>query len=151
MEIRKLSENTNPSDAGAWNSTGTAVKVYKCHKFDCDFETTELLPKCPVCGFSLLDPTAVRTLGVAMAVLGGILALGGAALLIFATPKLQKDGAVKYAIIGVFVALFAAGAVATVAGVKQAATASKSGNLIAAMAALFVVLAVVVAVLRVLF
>lgn len=131
-----------------WNTRGGAKKLYVCHKFDCDFRTFEPLANCPDCGFTMLDPMAVRTFGVIMAVLGGMLGLGGAALLIFVAPNIPKSGAAKYAIIGLFVALLAGGAVAAIAGFNQASTAKKSSRLIAAFAAIFVVLAIAAAVAR---
>ena len=141
-------ERPDPNKAGAWNSTGAAVKVYKCHRFDCDFETTELLPKCPECGFNMLDPVTVRFLGVLMAVLGGVLALGGAIALFFLGKTLLERGGAGYMVLGIFGVMLAAGAVKVGGGIKQAITANKSSNLIALMAALFVLLAIFAAIMQ---
>lgn len=144
-------DRRDPNQVGAWNSTGAAVKVYKCHKFDCDFETTEPLSKCPECGFNVLDPITVRFFGVLLAILGGVLGLGGAIALFFLGKTLIERGGAGYLILGVFGALLAAGAVLVVGGIKQATTADKSSNSIAVMAALFVVLAILAAIMRMIF
>jgi hypothetical protein len=141
-------QTPDPNKAGSWNSRGVPIKVYKCHKFDCDFETTELLPKCPECGFNLLDPAAVRLFGVLLAILGAILALGGGALLLFAAPKIQTESSGKYVVIGIFSVLLAVGTVVTIAGIKQAASGNKSGNMIAFAFALFILLGILAALAR---
>ena len=110
---------------------GGGAKLYTCHKFDCDFTTRKLLPKCPECGSALLDPQAVRLLGVVLTMIGGILSLTGLVLLIFVAPQIsRRDG--RYIIIyAVFFALFVAGSAFFAAGFRQSVTRGKSFTLIA--------------------
>lgn len=148
MDKTTKQERPDLSNAGAWNSTGAAVKVYKCHKFDCDFETSEPISKCPECGFHMLDPAAVRLFGVLVAILGVILGLGGAIALIFLGKTLLERGGVGFGVLGIFGALLAAGVVMMIGGTKQATTGNKSSNFIAATVAIFIVLAIIVAIVR---
>ena len=131
MDNLEKIEQADANKARSWNSSGIETKIYKCHKFDCDFETTELLEKCPECGWNLLDPQAVRVLGIALAFLGGILAIGGGALIILVSTRMPQQGNKQFVVYGLLIVLTVLGLGIFLAGLSQAVTRRKNFKLMA--------------------
>ena len=134
-----------------WNTQGGASKLYTCHKFDCDYTTFNKLPKCPKCGSALLDPQTVRLLGVVLTIIGGILSLTGLALLFFVAPNMPRQGSKHLIVYALFFALFAVGCAFFAAGFRQAVTRGKSFTLIAIAVVFVFALALVGALVKIIF
>lgn len=147
-----MSEGKESIDAGkaadGWQTAATARKLYACHKFDCDFETFEPRNKCPKCGFPVYDMQTFKLLGGLLCVLGGILALGGLALIVFVSFRLGAGGGKAILVHALFAGLTLAGLAVLAGGLKQAFTGYKSPSFMRIFVGLLLIMAVIGAIAR---
>ena len=91
-----------------------------CHNYWCNYTTEDQhLSRCPRCKQPLLTARTYSLLGLALALVGGSLALTGALLIIFAAPGVIAGTAAKVFVWGIFGLLVSVGLSAMTAGVWQ--------------------------------
>lgn len=142
-------ENTDTLNApNAWKTDVAPRKLYTCHKFDCNFETFEPRKKCPECGFPIYDRQTFKLLGVLLCVLGGILAVGGAGLIVLVSYGRVRDTGIAILAYGILGSVTVMGLVILAGGFKQASTSHKSSSFASVFLVLLIVTAVIIAILK---
>lgn len=109
-----------------------------CHNYWCNYTTDQPLSHCPKCRRPLLTAQTYKLLGLALVLLGGLLAIAGASLLIFAAPKLVGGIGVKLFVWGVFGLLLAIGLTFVTAGLWQILFGKRSQSLMTIAIALII-------------
>ena len=112
--------------------------ILRCHNYACSYETYDDVKKCPMCGRNMLDNQQFRVLGGILIGLGAILTATGGALIYLVIPRIPKNDDGRAAVaIAIFIAIFAAGLIVLVVGVRQAFTGDKNRTLTTVMLAGF--------------
>jgi hypothetical protein len=98
----------------------------------------------------MVTDSGFRNLGWLMMAPGFLLAAGGAALIIFAAPRMKGGFGMKVLVYGVFGGLLLVGLAFTVSGLMQALSGRKNSTYIAVAVVLLAVIGIIVAIARVL-
>ncbi len=117
-----------------------------CHNYWCNYKTNQPLSHCPECGRPLLNTQTYRLLGLALAFIGGLLAIAGASLLIFAAPRLVGGMGVKLFVWGIFGFLLAIGLMIMTAGLWQVLFGKRSQSLMTIVIALLITIMLIAAI-----
>jgi hypothetical protein len=100
-----------------------------CHNYWCNYKTDEPLAACPKCGRPLITAQTFRLLGFVLVFLGGLLAIVGASLMIFAAPRLVGGMGIKLFVFSIFGFLFAVGLAIAASGFWQIFFGERSQSL----------------------
>lgn len=148
MDTQIKSNSHEVSSATDFDEQPLLSETRTCHNYWCNYETNQSLSRCPKCGRPLLTAQTYRLLGLALVVLGGILAIAGASLLILVAPKVLGGIEVKLLIWGIFGFLLAVGLSIMMAGIWQAWFGKRSQSLVTIVIALLITIGLIAAIGR---